>query len=97
MPATVDPDRRDYRRPGSRGAYHRRVLLVESSRFTSKGDRVQAGALLVVLESTDISRTRAELRSVQARAQAAANATRLEAVLIEPLEGAGEGGTTRGE
>ena len=46
-----------------------------------EGDRVQAGALLVVLESTDISRTRAELRSVQARAQAAQqNATRLGAV-----------------
>jgi len=45
------------------------------------GDRVQAGVVLVVLESTDLTRTRAELRAASARAQAAQqNARRLEAL-----------------
>lgn len=45
------------------------------------GDHVQAGAVLVVLESTDLARIRAELRATAARAQAAQqNAQRLDAL-----------------
>lgn len=63
-----------------------------------EGDRVQAGALLVVLESADISRTRAELRSVQARAQAAQqNATRLEALSRSGLAAGQEVATAQAE
>lgn len=70
---TADPDRSAHitaRVPG-------RVIDV---RFKD-GDRVKAGTVLVVLESTDLARTRAELRSTTARAQAALqNARRLEAL-----------------
>jgi cobalt-zinc-cadmium efflux system membrane fusion protein len=63
-----------------------------------EGDRVQAGALLVVLESADISRTRAELRSGQARAQAAQqNAARLEALSRAGLAAGQEVATAQAE
>ncbi len=63
-----------------------------------EGDRVQAGALLVVLESVDISRTRGELRSGQARAQAAQqNAARLEALARSGLAAGQEVATAQAE
>lgn len=69
----ADPDRSAHitaRVPG-------RVVEV---RF-KEGDHVQAGAVLAVLESTDLARIRADLRATTARAQAAQqNAKRLEAL-----------------
>lgn len=87
---TADPDRSAYitaRVPG-------RVAEV---RFND-GDRVHAGALLAVLESTDVTRTRAELRGAAARAQAAQqNARRLETLGQSGLSAGQEVATARAE
>ena len=83
-PATVDPDRRDCRRPGSRGAYHRTHFWSNRRGSLQRGrPRTGWSVAHVVLESADISRTRAELRSGQsARTSRAQNATRLEALSL---------------
>lgn len=72
-----------------------RVAARLSGRVTSvharEGERVKAGALLCVLESPELSRTRATLLSAQARSQSAAeNAERLQSL-------AGSGAASRQE
>jgi len=63
-----------------------------------EGDRVQAGALLAGLESTDVARARADLRSTQARAQVAQqNAQRLEALARSGLAAGQEVAAARAE
>jgi cobalt-zinc-cadmium efflux system membrane fusion protein len=63
-----------------------------------EGDRVQAGALLAVLESADVARARADLRSTQARAQVAQqNAQRLETLARSGLAAGQEVAAARAE
>ena len=71
LPATVDLTGEITADPDHAARITARYFWSNRRGSLQEGDRVQAGALLVVLESTDISRTRAGCGQFEARAQAA--------------------------